>query len=142
MARKTPTTDELAASAAHLWSWQHEALSDLLAFINEHAPGRRKPLPTLWWRVGPSLTVSAEIGQFQADPSGSGVDRPGIVAAYAAVLGVKVTTEVFENRIRYSAKGLIGMRAGTAKLPRTTLMITADVWHDEDGTDSHLHLMA
>ena len=78
------------------------------------------------------MTVSAEVGQFQADPSGDGLDRPGIVAAYAAVLGAKMATDVFENRTRYGAKGLIGMRGGTAKIHRTTLIISADVWHDEE----------
>jgi hypothetical protein len=116
-------------------------MSDLLAFINDHAPGKRKPLPTVWWRVGPALTVSAEIGQFAADPSGSRADRPGIVAAYAAVLGVKVTTQQFESRTRYTATGLIGLRAGTAKLPRTTLTISTDVWHDEVHADGLIHLM-
>jgi hypothetical protein len=139
---KTPPADEFGTTEAHLWRWQREAMSDLLAFIDEHAPGKRKPLPTVWWRVGPALTVSAEVGQFEADPSGSRVDRPGIVAAYAAVLGVKMTTRGFENSTRYTAKGLIGMRAGTAKIPRTTLTISADVWHDRDETDGLFHLMS
>jgi hypothetical protein len=111
---KTPTADEFGTTEAHLWRWQHEAMSDLLAFLDEHAPGRRKPLPTVWWRVGPALTVSAEVGQFEANPTGIRVNRPGIVAAYAAVLGVKMTTQEFENSTRYTAKGLIGMHAGTA----------------------------
>lgn len=121
-----PTTE------GDLWRSQHDTMSDLLAFVDEHAPNKAVPLPVVPWHVGPFRTVSAEVGQYGNDPSGARADRPGLIAAYAAALGVEVKTVTLPGKVRYHTTGRIGRREGTAQEPRTTLHISADVWDEDD----------
>lgn len=115
-----------------LYRSQRETLSDLLAFIDEHAPNTRTPLPVVYWRLGMGHVVSAELGRHDTDPSGIRADRPAVLAAYAEVFGTEVKSQKSEIKTRYTVKGRIGRREGTAQEPRTQVVLSTDVWHEDD----------
>lgn len=121
-----PTTE------GDLWRWQREAMDDLAAFLDQHAPNKPAPLPAVDWRINTHHTVSAEVSPHATDPSGIRANRRNVVEAYAEALGVEVKTAELRNKTRYHATGRIGRREGTKQEPRTTLHISAEVWNEDD----------
>jgi hypothetical protein len=121
------------ATDADLWRWQHNALSDLLAFVTEHKPGSAAPLPALPWRLAFGRAVSADLTAHNAGP---GVQSPeqlrAILAQYADVLGSDVQEVALSGKTRYKVSGRIGQREGTARQPRTEMHLSTDIWLDDD----------
>jgi hypothetical protein len=122
-----------ATTEGDLYRWQRETLTDLLAFLDAHAPGSAELLPAVPWRVNVvGRSVVGDLGPFHTDPSGVRADRRAVIEAYAAALGSEVKTYELTGKTRHATTGRIGRREGTAQEPRTTLYIETDIWADDD----------
>lgn len=118
-----------------LYRWQRNTLTDLLAFIDAHAPGKRAPLPIVPWQLAAvGCSAFARLTEFAPDPSGVRADPREVLAAYAAVLDSTVREIRLRGKTRYTVTGRIGRPEGTDQRPRTRLLLEADIW-DEDESD-------
>lgn len=117
------------ATEHDLYRRQREALADLLAFVDAHAPGSAAPLPVLPWRVASvGGWCMARLSAFGPDPSAVRADPRRVLAAYAAVLGAPVRVLEMDGKTRHTVRGRIGRPAGIALQPRTCLYLEADLW--------------
>lgn len=112
---------------AEAWVRQSQTLADLSAFVEEHGPAGKAPLPVLCWTLGAFCAVGAELPSFEPD-----AQRMATLGAYAAVLGAVVTSRVEKDRTVYTVRGRIGRLEGTDRRPRVSVTIRATVWRDLD----------
>jgi hypothetical protein len=119
-----------------LYRWQRNTLTDLLAFIDAHAPGERAPLPVIRWSfAGVGHAVVARLTDLDPAPSGVRRDPRTVLAAYAAVLGVEVREIPMTGKTRYTLAGRIGRPEGTRQQPRTEVYLEADIWDQDEPDD-------
>lgn len=109
------------------WAWQSQTLDDLAAFVREHGPASKAPLPVLNWTIGAFCAISADLPTFEPD-----AQRMATLDAYAAALGAVVTSRVASDRTVYTVRGRIGRSEGTDRQPRISVIIQATVWRDLD----------
>lgn len=112
------------------WVRQSQTLDDLSAFVREHGPRSKTPLPVLNWRLAAFREIGADLPSFEPD-----ADRMATLDAYAAVLGAVVSSRVENDRTVYTVRGRIGRPEGTDKQPRIAVIIQATVWRELDDAD-------
>lgn len=112
------------------WVWQMQILDDLIAFVRRHGPTSASPLPTLNWTLGVTLQAGAEL------PTYAYPDPLPTLKAFGAVLGSEVTVKHLPDRLIYAVLGRIGRKEGTAKLPRTQVVVRAVVFHPLDDEET------
>ncbi|ACU73915.1 hypothetical protein Caci_5055 [Catenulispora acidiphila DSM 44928] len=110
-----------------LWRSQSDALHDLSAFIDQHAPGTDLPLPLLHWSIGSSHTVRAEIHPLNRENGGGHRDPRAVITAYSEALGTVVTEHRDARRILLVARSRIGPLDERDGAGRTHVIITARI---------------
>lgn len=113
--------------AQDLWRRQRDALQDLTAFVDEHGPGTRQPLPLLHWRIGPSPMVRAEIHSLDREHGGGHRDPRAVLTAYSEALGVEIVEHHDAESVLLVADGRIGPPQEAAAAGRTHVVISARV---------------
>lgn len=115
---------------ADAWVRQSQTLDDLAAFVRDHGPRSKAPLPVLNWKLGAFREIGADLPSFEP-----GAKRMATLDAYAAVLGAEVTTREAPDRTVYTVRGRIGRPEGTDRQPRISVIIQATVWREPDDAD-------
>jgi len=122
-----PAPRKSAGIDVDAWIRQSQVLDDLAAFVREHGPRSKNPLPVLPWKIATYREIFAELPSFEPD-----AQRMATLDAYAAALGTVVTSRVASDRTVYTVRGRIGRLEGTDKQPRIGVIIQATVWRELD----------
>lgn len=115
-------------TAQELWTGQRDALGDLMAFLDEHAPDTSRPLPVLHWSVGLSRTVYARIHALDREHGGGQRDPRAVISAYSDALGTRVAEhQGGGDKLLLVVEGRIGSPERHSGPGRTSVVISAEV---------------
>ena len=115
-------------TAQELWKGQRDALVDLTAFLDEHAPGTSRALPVLHWSIGLSRTVYARIHALDREHGGGHRDPRAVITAYSDALGMRVAEhEDRGDKTLLVVEGRTGPPESPGGAARTGVVIRAEV---------------